>query len=127
MEYNYKKIGIRIKQERKRKKWSQDRLIDELENHGIYIGRNSLSNIENGKVDVTQSNFRLIPVLCQLFGCDAGYLLCEYDERSWELSDVSKYIGLSEAAVNDIKSQPFPVQYFYDHWPYDEFFAAVHG
>ena len=67
MKYNFKKIGNRIREERKKLKWSQADLITHLQDHNIYIGRNTLSAIENGDVENSQGCFKMIPALCELF------------------------------------------------------------
>jgi len=48
MEYNFEKIGERIRSERKTKDWSQETLITELSAKNVTIHRNTLSDIENG-------------------------------------------------------------------------------
>ena len=42
MKYNYKKIGRRIKETRKAKGFSQERLMNALRDNQIPVGRNTL-------------------------------------------------------------------------------------
>ena len=102
MEYNYYDIGNRIRSEREKKRWTQDDLIERLAASGIHIGRNTLSSIENGNIEKTRGNYRLIPVLCKLFDCDAGYLLCEYDERYFNIKDICAYTHLPEETIYEL-------------------------
>lgn len=78
MEYDFITIGRRIVNFRKAKGWSQEKLIEEMEDLGIRIARNTLSAVENGR----DKNFTLEILLacCKLFDCDMGYLLGEYGD-----------------------------------------------
>ncbi len=100
MEYNFEKIGKRIKLERKEKNWTQDILIKKLSPY-YSLGRNTLSDIENGSCSNISLN--LFSTLCkeEFFDCDMGYLLCEYDEKHHIIADMKKETGL-EADVIDI-------------------------
>ena len=94
--YNFQKIGNRIKQERNKAKKSQDEL-------GDYIGvtRQKVAKWEHGK-DLPQLSDLLR--LCNLFDCEIGYLLCEYDCKTKVATDIQTVTGLSETAINRISS-----------------------
>jgi len=54
------------------------------------LGRTTLSSIENaGCIDIS---FNLLANLCrkEIFDCDMGYLLCEYDEKQHIAADVKE-------------------------------------
>ena len=101
MKYDYKKIGNRIKAERKAKKWSQDVLLKKL-NPYFSLGRNTLSEIENGVCSNISLN--LFTTLCEkeFFDCDIGYLLCEYDEKHHVNADIKESTGLESDVINII-------------------------
>lgn len=100
MEYNFTEIGARIRTLRKEVKLTQDKFIEKLEDLGIPFSRNRLSSIENG----TQRSFSLefLMGVCEIFQCDMGYLLGEYDEKTRSIHDICEAIGLSEDAVNKL-------------------------
>ena len=100
MEYNYSEIGSRIREERNARKWSQDELISRLQDRDAGIGRNKISNVENGVVkDVKSLSLDALEALCDLFECDLGYLLGEYDERQRVAAEVCDATGLTETAA----------------------------
>lgn len=101
MEYDFKRIGKRIKDLRKAKGWSQDRLIDILQPK-VPIGRNTLSAIENG--NAKHFELSLLTALCEIFNCEMGHLLCEYECKTREATDIQTVIGLSEPAVNSLRN-----------------------
>lgn len=101
MEYNFEKIGKRIRDERKGKKWTQEKLMEKL-NPYCPLGRNTLSDIENGTC--SNISLTLFSTLCkeEFFDCDIGYLLCEYDEKHHIVADVKKTTGLESDVINII-------------------------
>lgn len=97
MEYNFKVIGQRIKELRNANKWSQDNLIERL-----HISRNTLSAVENGRQD--KFTLDILLSCCDVFGCDMGYLLGEYEEcKKLDAQFVYNETGLSEKAVANLK------------------------
>ena len=102
MNYNYIEIGERIARERKRLKMNQDDFIYALSLSGVHIGRKRLSKIENGNKE--EFDFHFLISACELFNCDMGYLLGEYDEKIKEVHDICEYTSLSEKCVNSILS-----------------------
>ena len=102
MEYNYSVIYERIRSERKNKKLSQTKLIEKLEKYNVQIGRNTLSDIENGSYPNIPLNF--LTAFAKICECDVGYLLGEYDHRTIENKDICDATGLFESAVETLKT-----------------------
>ena len=96
--YNIEAIGKRVAEERKRRRISQDRFIELLNERGISISRNRVSAIENGK----DRNFSLneLFAVCDIFQCDAGFLLGEYTEKTQDKHFIHQQTGLTEAAID---------------------------
>lgn len=101
MEYDYKAIGDRIRNLRTEKVGSQEKLIAMLSDKAP-IGRNTLSAIENG--NAKHFELSLLTGLCEIFGCEVGYLLCEYDCKTRVSSDVQTITGLSESAIGTLQN-----------------------
>lgn len=103
MEYNgfdYVAIGDRIRNNRKKLKLSQEKLLEVLENKP-HFGRNTLSDLENGKPEAFAAvNLAQLNALCELFGCSIGHLLGEYDNKSADSQLVHDFTGLSENAID---------------------------
>ena len=101
MEYNFEKIGTRIKEERKQKNWTQKKLMEKLSPY-CPLGRNALSDIENGIC--SNISLTLFSTLCkeEFFDCDMGYLLCEYDEKHHLNADIKEATGLESDVINII-------------------------
>lgn len=97
--YNYEVIGKRIKEERKRRRISQDDFIEMLEKRNIPIGRNRLSSIENGKCAEKMELEKLVAI-CDIFQCDIGYLLGEYKEQTQDKHFICQQTGLTETAID---------------------------
>lgn len=99
MKYNYALIGERIKNERKAAGYkSHDALCDALrDKYGYAITRRTLGEIENGERNHYDADFLFY--LCDLFGCEMGYLLGEYDCRTGRNTDIAAATGLSEKAI----------------------------
>lgn len=95
MKYNMIDVGRRIKEERLKNGYKrQDDLCDEL-----HISRNTLSAWENGKANI---ELRDLMKLCELFHCEVGYLMCQYDTPYRVQSDISEQTQLSVKAIQNI-------------------------
>lgn len=98
-----RKIGSRIKEERKLKNWSQAKLGEEITNmlgaheDGRAKSQGNISDWENG---TRAPNWNCLICLSRLFNCSLGYLLCEYDARTYGENKIAKTIGLSPKSVN---------------------------
>lgn len=92
--YDYKRIGERIKKERNDSGKSQEALGELLG-----VTRQTIAKWEHGK---EMPHFEDCLNLCNLFGCDLGYLTCEYDCKTRATTDIQAEIGLSEPAINNL-------------------------
>lgn len=59
----------------------------------------TLSSWENGK---SLPDLNSLARMADLFGCDIGYLLCDYDERTRDIADASQITGLSPGAIEQL-------------------------
>lgn len=101
MEYNFSAIGNRIRTMRNQRHWGQERFIEELNNKGLPIGRNKISAIENGVRQQFTLDFLL--TCCEIFECDIGYLLGEYDEcKTLNHQFIHNELGLSEQSIQSL-------------------------
>lgn len=108
MKYNFLEIGKRIRDERK-KVANQETFIDMLAEYGVHIGRNTLSDIENGKcADCLRVDF--LAACCDIFSCDMGFLLCDpnYTCRKRDASEIEAMTGLSENAIRTLREYRIP-------------------
>lgn len=90
-------IGKRIKREREKAGLSKKELLVK-----IYMSESShktLSSWENG---TALPDLKSLAVMADLFGCDIGYLLCDYDERTRDIADASQVTGLSPGAIEHL-------------------------
>ena len=110
--HDFIKIGERIKSERKILGVSSLEEMSEIieNNYGCKISRQALSRIENGK-NTKAFTVDLIDIFCEMFNCDAAYLLCEYDDcKTYDNLYIHNETGLSEKAINvlqKLKKSPF--------------------
>lgn len=100
-EYNFKKIGERLEKERKAAGFkSQDRLADYIKDEFHYhVTRQTISKWEKGQC---MPPLDVMLGLCNKYGCELGYLLCEYDTKTKLALDISEETGLSEEAINHL-------------------------
>lgn len=102
MKYNLNEIGERLKKERKNAGFkSHDGLADYIRNHN-YKGftRQTISKWERG---LEMPPLDILCSLCELFECELGYLLCEYNCKTRNDTDIHNETGLSEDAINVLK------------------------
>ena len=91
------KIGMRLRTERKNLKLTQEELASQLN----ISSRQRVARWENGtELPVLSDLLRM----SDLFGCEIGYLLCDYDCKTRTATDIQKETGLSEAAIARIGS-----------------------
>lgn len=102
MEYNYFKIGERLKAERKNAGFkSHDTLCDYIQEHNYRsFTRQTIAKWEKG---LELPPLDVLCTLCVPFKCEVGYLLCEYDCKTRENTDIKEAIGLSEFAIDTLK------------------------
>lgn len=98
-EYNYEKIGQRIRLERRNAGFSRQE--DFAKALGLSeSSRQTIGKWENGKLLPSLDDFFN---MCKLFNCELGYLLCEYDYKTRVVTDIHQAIGLSEKAIHVLK------------------------
>lgn len=104
MRYNYETIGKIIQKERKAVGFSSHEKFCEYlrTKYGYSIKRETLGKIEKGKT--THYDCELLYILCDIFNCEMGYLLGEYDCKSGRNTDIQKEIGINEAAIDLLSS-----------------------
>lgn len=85
----------RLKKERTAAKLTLDELGEKTS-----TTRQTISRWENGISEPTVND---LMKLCEVFGCDFGYLVCEYDCRTRQATDIQASTGLSEKAVNTLE------------------------
>lgn len=97
MQYDREQIGKTIREERKKKKWTQKRLGKELN-----ISGKQISKYENGKLLPQQET---LLKMAELFNCEYGYLLGEetYKEGSKLDTAICQSLGLSGKAVDCLR------------------------
>lgn len=102
-----RKIGSRIKEERKLKNWSQAELGEKITDmlganeDGRAKSQGNISEWENSK---RVPDLKCLICLSRLFTCSLGYLLGEYDARTYGENEIAKTIGLSPKSVNLLSS-----------------------
>lgn len=112
---NYKdrliNLGKRIAKERGRKGWTQSQLCEEM-----YFSSSSVSTIRNWEKGIKAPSLENIFKLSDLFGCDVGYLLGDYDTRTWEAADIFEATGINQAAVDFLRTLGQQERYFFARW-----------
>lgn len=117
MKYRFDEIGERIRIERIAKSLNQDDFIHAL-NCAYYedneweksksrpgiIGRNTLSDIENGHI--VTFDLRVLSAMAKVFNCEIGFLLCEngYENKTRQMTDIVKETGLHPKAISMLNS-----------------------
>ena len=96
-EYDLKKIGKRIRSERLKAGYTSQKIFAKK---FFLSDRQTVSKWENGKKLPSIDN---LLTMCDLFHCQLGYLLCEYDCKTGENTNIHNLIGLSEKSINILK------------------------
>lgn len=89
--FNNTDIGNRIKEERTNRSWSKTKLGEQC-----YVTRQTISKWEGGSINFDWNN---VSRLCELFDCDVGYLLGEYDTPHYVDKGIYEELGLSNSAI----------------------------
>ena len=97
-------IGKRIAKERKENvHLTQDELADKIgEITGVRPKQSTVSMWERG--ESFPDNIETIFAMSKIFGCDCGYLLCDYDEKTHDAKGICQATGLSESTINALCS-----------------------
>lgn len=98
--YDLNRIGERIRSERTAAGLSLKETAEE-----VGCSRQLISKWEKGEGTVFLNEMLK---MCNLFNCELGYLLCEYDCKTREATDIQKITGLSEEVINKLKSWADP-------------------
>lgn len=99
IKFSPEKTGKRIYSCRKELSKSQDAFLRKYGDR-LNISRSTLSKWENGDGELSIWN---LLELCEIFECDPGYLLCEYDCKRRVASDIQEITGLSCLASDNLE------------------------
>lgn len=104
IEYNYIEIGNRIRYERKKRRLSQDELIENIRNKKKpTFSRNILSRLENGEESAFNGiSMNKIIALCEELDCSLSYLLGEYSCKNYDSEFIHIQTGLTESAISSL-------------------------
>lgn len=98
MSYSWYMIGERIRSCRKEKGWTQEQLAASIADiTNTELKRQTVAGWENGK---PVKKIEQLKAMCDLFGCDTGYLLCEYDCKHVLTDQLGSMLGLTAEAVD---------------------------
>lgn len=96
-------IGYKIKELRKRKKLTQEKLCELIgtEEEDVTFGRTRLSQIENGQEQaINAMSISRLSAMCSVLGCSIGYILGEYECKTYDVQFIHDQTGLRERAIN---------------------------
>ena len=106
VEARKKKIGDRIAKCRKAEGLSQRALGEEIakrigrdDPEVETYGQSTISEWESGK---RLPSMKVLLALSSIFSCDCGFLLCDYDDKTYGEKFICEQTGLSEKTVNSI-------------------------
>lgn len=94
-------VGERIKKERKRNNWSKVDLLTK-----IYMAASSHKTITAWENGTRMPDLASLARMAEVFCCDIGYLLGDYNERTRVSADIVKETGLSAKAVEKLLKMP---------------------
>ena len=94
MKYSKEEIGKKIQELRQAKNWSQEQL-----GHKIGTTGKQISNYENGKLIPPMD---VLLILCDIFSCELGYILCEEDYKAGTKLDtiIERRTGLNTDSLD---------------------------
>ncbi len=101
------KIGKQIAKERRNKGLTQAELAEKLsamlddseDDIAVSIAQTTISSWENGK---SLPSLGKLLAMAQMFECDCGYLLGDYDERTHNALEMCRETGLSEVSIENL-------------------------
>lgn len=96
MAYNYDVIGVRLRSLRKEWGYSLERVAEACDVQQYQ----TVSKWESAN---TIPSMKQLLKLCNLYGCDIGYLLGEHDCKTRKATDIQEETGLSEDAIEILK------------------------
>ncbi len=92
-----KTVGERIETERTEKGWSRKELLPKI--YKSIESHKTLTAWESGK---RLPDLDSLARMAELFECDVGYLIGDYDERTRDGTDIAKASGLDKAAADKL-------------------------
>ena len=92
-------IGERIKKNRKPLKLTQTELLAK-----VYLSEKSVASLRKWERGERLPDLDTLARMAELFDCDMGYLLGDYEESNFSSHKVCEYTGLSEQALENISS-----------------------
>lgn len=96
-----KEVGERIAQERRKANLTQSKFADKLEEiTGNRPRQSTITSWEHGLA--FPKNIEMIFAMSKIFNCDCGYLLCDYDEKTYNSAEICNATGLSDYTVNTL-------------------------
>lgn len=103
---DWKRIGQRLRERRKHLGYTQayvgDIIFTEKDDSGKCPDHaRTISNHESGQ----PFKFETLLKYCDIYDCDLGYLLGDYDESTHDLHFICSETGLSEEAVNRLRNE----------------------
>lgn len=87
-------IGQRIKKNRKMLNMTQMELLEK-----VYLSEKSVASLRKWEKGERLPDLETLARMAEVFDCDIGYLLCDYDEKHHVTADIREQTGLSEEAV----------------------------
>lgn len=92
-----KAIADRLRTERKAKNLTQEELASKL-----LLSKPTINKWEKADGKNSVPSMDQFVALCELYCCDIGYLLCEYDSRWHEIADIRQQIPLDDKAIDTL-------------------------
>lgn len=90
-------IGKRIKRERETAGLGKKELLAK-----IYMSESSHKTLSAWESGERIPDLESLTRMADLFDCDIGYLLCDYNERTRDIADASQVTGLSPGAIEQL-------------------------
>lgn len=90
-----KSIGKRIKDNRKRLGLTQKELLEK-----VYLSEKSVASLRKWENGERLPDLDTLARMAEVFECDIGYLLGDYDEANFPTHKICELTGLSEPAVS---------------------------
>lgn len=89
-----RQVGERIKRERKRASLTQEELLEK-----VYLSKSSVASLRAWERGERLPDTDTLARMCEVFDCDFGYLICDYDEHDYSTHKICEATGLSENAI----------------------------
>ena len=100
MTYNNYDIGDKLEKLRKKHHYSQEKLMEILSSkYDFKMDRGNYGKIERGLYPVKSISLGLLMALSDLYNCEIGYLLCEYECKTGRNTDINAVTGLNDESI----------------------------